>query len=435
MKKSLILSLYMTFAHRAAGRANRALARRLDEGKEDPDRLDERRGIASIPRPDGRVVWIHAASVGEALSVQELVRRLGEERPELSFLLTTGTRTSAQVLATRLPPRAVHQFVPLDATPFIRRFLDHWQPDLAIWTESEFWPALMVETHKRHIPMLLINARMSDKSHRRWRWLPGAANSLLSRFDHILAQDRRTAAHLRRLGVAKSSLEVTGTLKEGTAALPCDEPERDRIAAQLQSRPVWLAASTHPGEEDMAARAHRAALRAAHRTLLIIAPRHPERGPAIAQTLRDEGWNVALRSAGQDIMTHTQIFVADTLGEMGLWYRLAPISFMGGSLAEIGGHNPFEPAALGSAILHGPHVSNFIDIYDRLTHAGAAELVKDTDQLSEALRRLQSPDEAARMAHAAWEVSSTGAEVTDRALDLILDTLDRNPPKTELVRT
>jgi len=190
-----------------------------------------------------------------------------------------------------------------------------------------------------------------------------------------------------------------------------------------------------PLGEDIAARAHRAALRAAHRTLLIIAPRHPERGPAIAQTLRDEGWNVALRSAGQDIMTHTQIFVADTLGEMGLWYRLAPISFMGGSLAEIGGHNPFEPAALGSAILHGPHVSNFIDIYDRLTHAGAAELVKDTDQLSEALRRLQSPDEAARMAHAAWEVSSTGAEVTDWALDLILDTLDRNPPKTAQVRT
>ncbi|MGV6811459.1 MAG: 3-deoxy-D-manno-octulosonic acid transferase [Brevirhabdus sp.] len=425
MERSLALTLYMTFAHRAVGRANRVLARRLDEGKEDPDRIEERRGAPSLTRPDGRLVWFHAASVGEALSIQELVRRLGDERPELHFLLTTGTRTSAQVLANRMPPHAVHQFVPVDATPFIRRFLEHWQPDLAVWTESEFWPALMVETNKRGVPMLLINARMSDKSHRRWRWLPGAAKSLLSRFDHILAQDRRTAAHLRRLGVAKTNLEVTGTLKEGTAALPCNEAERDMIAAQLKSRPVWLAASTHPGEEEIAADAHRQAMRSAHRLLLIIAPRHPERGPAIAEKLRADGWSVALRSTDDDIDDDTQIYVADTLGEMGLWYRLAPISFMGGSLAKIGGHNPFEPAALGSAILHGPHVTNFMDIYERMTHAGAARLVSSTDELATELRRLQAPDQAAQMAHAAWEVSSAGAHVTDRAIELILDRLDK----------
>lgn len=425
MQRSLALSIYMLFAHRAAGRANKVLERRLGEGKEDPDRMSERRGEPSQERPEGCLIWFHAASVGEALSIQELVRRLGEDRPELNFLLTTGTRSSAEVLANRMPPKSRHQFIPLDATPFIRRFLKHWKPDLAIWTESEFWPALMVETSRRGVPMLLINARMSDKSHSRWRWLPGAAKSLLSRFDHILAQDRRTAAHLRRLGVAKSALEVTGSLKEGTAALPCDEVERDRIAAQLQARPVWLAASTHPGEDEIAATAHRQALRAAHRMLLILAPRHPERGPAITAMLRNDGWDVAQRSAGEDIAPETQIYVADTLGEMGLWYRLSTISFMGGSMVDIGGHNPFEPAALGSAILHGPHVTNFVDIYDRLTHAGAARMVVSTEALSDEVRRLQSPDEAAQMAHAAWEVSSAGAEVTDRALDLILDRLDK----------
>jgi len=425
MEKSLALNIYLILARRAAGRANRVLARRLDEGKEDQARIEERRGAASQPRPDGQLVWFHAASVGEALSIQELVRRLGEERPELSFLLTTGTRTSAQVMSTRMPPRALHQYVPLDAIPFVRRFLDHWKPDLAIWTESEFWPALMVETHKRGVPMLLINARMSDKSHRRWRWLPGAAKSLLSRFDHILVQDRRSAAHLRRLGVSKADLEVTGTLKEGTAALPCDEAERDLLAVQMQSRPVWLAASTHPGEEAIAAQAHRQALRSAHRMLLIIAPRHPERGPEIAENLAGEGWNVALRSRDERIGEDTQIYVADTLGEMGLWYRLAPISFVGGSMVEVGGHNPFEPAALGSAILHGPHMKNFKDIYERLTHAGAARQVADAAALAEEVRRLQSPDQAAQMAHAAWEVSSAGAQVTDRAIDLVLDSLDR----------
>ncbi len=418
------LAFYMAFSARARARAERILARRLAEGKEDLDRVAERRGRPSQPRPEGPLIWFHAASVGEALSLQELIRRLGQEREELSFLITTGTRTSAELLASRLPDRALHQYAPLDALEFVRSFLDHWQPDVAVWTESEFWPALMVETSRRSIPMLLVNARMSDRSHRRWRWMRGTARSLLRRFDRVMAQDGHSATLLRKLGVPRHRIEVTGTLKEGTAALPCDEHERDRIAALLKARPVWLAASTHAGEEEAAANAHRSALAVSHRLLLIIAPRHPDRGPAIARMLREDGWRVALRTDGEEIESDTQIYVADTLGEMGLWYRLAPISFVGGSLAQIGGHNPYEPAALGSAILYGPHVENFRDIYDRLAEAEAAICVKDAGELAHAVRSLLSPEEAARMAHAAWAVCSAGAEVTDRAMEMILDTLD-----------
>lgn len=423
--RSIGLALYLWLSEGVTARAEATLSRRLEEGKEDPDRIAERRGEPSLPRPEGPLIWLHAASVGEALSIQELVRRLGQSRPDLNFLLTTGTRTSANVLTSRLPERTFHQYVPLDALPYVRRFLNHWQPDLAIWTESEFWPALMVETYRRGAPMLLINARMSSRSGRRWRWLPGAARSLLRRFDHVLAQDQTTAQRLLKLGLPRDRLEVTGTLKEGTAALPCNEAERDDIANYLNGRPVWLAASTHPGEEEQAAAAHRVAMRASHRLLLIVAPRHPERGPAIARALRDGGWTVALRSDDEIPQADTQIYVADTLGEMGLWYRLAPISFLGGSLVPVGGHNPFEPAALGSAILHGPMVENFQDIFDRLTRAGAAQCVSNEAELARAVQELTSPDEAARMAHAAWEVCSAGADVTDRAVELILATLGK----------
>lgn len=420
MGRSLGLAFYLAFSARADGYARRLLDRRLAAGKEDPERLSERLGDAGQERPDGPLAWFHAASVGETLSLLELIRKLGEARPEASFLVTTGTVTSASVLASRMPPRTIHQFIPVDTRRAVVRFLDHWQPDLAVWTESEFWPRLMVETHRRGIPMVLVNARLSEKSHDRWRWLPGFAKSLLTRFDHVLAQDTQTAGHLRRLGLPRDRVEVIGTLKEGSAALPCDETERTTMASRLAGRPVWLAASTHPGEEEIVVEAHAAAGRTARRLLLIIAPRHPERGAAIAGTLRSGGWDVARRSLGEVPTDETQIYVADTLGEMGLWYRLAPVSFLGGSLVEIGGHNPFEPAALGSAILHGPHVVNFADVYARLAEAGATMEVRDADSLARALSEALAPDRAAELAHAAWEVCSSGAEVTERTLEVLL---------------
>jgi len=431
MGHSLGLACYLAFSERAEGFATRQLTARLEIGKEDPARVDERKGIADQARPDGALVWFHAASVGESLSILELIRRLGDLRGDLHFLITTGTVTSAAMIAQRLPDNAIHQYVPVDARRYIRKFLAHWRPDLAVWTESELWPALMHETAAANVPMVLINARISRATHVRWRWFPGIARSLLRRFDYVLTQDQATAKYLRRLGMPADRIEVSGTLKEGSAALPHEEHERVRFAKYLAGRPVWLAASTHEGEDELVAAAHKQAARSAQRLLLIIAPRHPDRGPAIERMLRKDGWEIAVRSKGEIPEPTTQVYLADTLGEMGLWYRIAPVSFLGGSLVDVGGHNPFEPAALGSAIIHGPYVHKVADIYARLAAAGATVEVKSVNELVRAIGQVLSPDKAAEMAHAAWEVSSSGAEVTDRALDLLLGYLpqtDEVPP-------
>ena len=427
MARPLALSVYLAFARRAVPFAERRLARRLGEGKEDPARLDERRGLAGRPRPDGPLVWMHAASVGESLSLLDLIRQLGAARPDLSVLVTTGTVTSAGLMAARLPDRAVHQYVPLDAHAFVTRFLDHWRPDLAIWTESELWPALLTQTAGRGIPMLLINARMSQASAERWRFLRSSAAHLLGLFRTAHAQDPVSAAHLHALGLDWGRMEVTGTLKEGAAALPVDEAARSDFARALAGRPSWLAAATHEGEEAAVIDAHRAALRTNHRLLLFLVPRHPDRGAAMAARLQAEGWSVALRSRGDPLVDTTQIYLADTMGELGLWYRLAPVSFVGGSLVPMGGHNPFEPAALGSAILHGPYVQNFQDIYQRLAEADATRMVTSATGLAAGLDSLLQPETAAAMAHSAWAISSAGAEATDKARDLILDCLDGLP--------
>ncbi len=425
MGRSIGLACYLALSEHAHGFAARQIQARLARGKEDPARVNERLGQTTLKRPAGVLVWFHAASVGESLSILELIKRLVDLRPDINVMITTGTVTSAKMMAGRLPEEVIHQYVPVDERRSIRAFLSHWQPDLAVWTESELWPALMHETHAAGVPMLLINARISKATNNGWRWFPGIAKSLLQRFDFVLAQDTQSARFLRRLGMPRDRIEVTGTLKEGSAALPCDEGERATIAAKLAGRQVWLAASTHPGEEDMVAAAQRQASRATQRLLLIIAPRHPERGPEIAEKLLADGWRIAVRSKGELPDQNTQIFLADTLGEMGLWYRIAPVSFLGGSLVEVGGHNPFEPAALGSAIIHGPHVFKVADIYKRLTDVHATVEVKSSEELAKAVGRVLSPDKAAAMAHAAWEVSSSGAEVTDRALELLQDYLPR----------
>lgn len=427
MPRSAGLAAYLALSRRAAPLAERALRRRVERGREDPERLQERHGVASQPRPPGRLIWFHAASVGEALSIQELIRRLLDEDEALSFLLTTGTVTSAKMLSTRLPPEVSHQYIPLDVQHYVERFLDHWRPDLAVWTESELWPALMVETHRRGIPMALINARMSERSYSRWRFARRFAASLLGRFEGILVQDEASFERLLRLGAPRDRLTLSGTLKEGAPVLPSDEAERSRLFAALGGRPVWLAASTHEGEEEIAVAAQRTLRRVAPRSLLMIAPRHPERGDRLAADLERQGWRFARRSLGQDPDAEIDIYLADTLGEMGLWYRLAPVSFVGGSLVDVGGHNPFEPATLGSAILHGPYVENFADIFARLDGAGAARQVTDAESLAEAVADLVAPHKAAEMARAAWEVCSSGAEVTDRAVELVMGILDRAP--------
>uniref|UniRef100_UPI001B6C2944 3-deoxy-D-manno-octulosonic acid transferase n=1 Tax=Amaricoccus sp. TaxID=1872485 RepID=UPI001B6C2944 len=377
--------------------------------------------------PEGRLVWFHDARVGEAVSLLELLRRLEVGRPDLACLVTTVTLTSADLLAARLPDRVIHQFVPLDVAPWIERFLDHWRPDLAVWTESEIWPATLVAVSRRGVPMVLINARISSRSLKRWRLARGMARALLLRFDRILAQDDLAGEHLGELGADPARLEVTGSLKEGAAPLGHDEAERARIGRALAGRPVWLAASTHPGEEEVAATAHVAARRKLPMLALILAPRHPVRGDEVAAMLRARGLVVAQRSRDESLTADVDVYLADTLGEMGLWYRIAPVSFVGGSIAEVGGHNPFEPALLGSAILYGPHVRNFADGYSRLAAARAAVRVRDADELAAGLAATIAPDRAAAMAAAAWDAMSDGAEVTDRVLEVLGGYLDRAP--------
>ncbi len=385
----------------------------------DKSRLAERLGRASIARPDGRLIWFHAVSVGESLALLEILRRLVSEDQGLTCLITTGTSTAAELLKTRLPDRVVHQFIPLDMLPAVTAFLDHWRPDLAVWSESEFWPTLIVETSRRQIPMISVNARISDRSAKRWRWFKSTIAALLNRFEFIQTQDVSTADHFEILGMDPKRLETTGSLKEGSEPLPCDEKELARLTKLLSGRPVWVAASTHEGEEVMIEAAHRIAERTTPRLLLILVPRHADRADSILASLPVDDWNIARRSRGESLEKDTDIYLADTMGELGLWYRLASVAFVGGSLVPVGGHNPFEPATLGSAILHGPHVFNFKDSYARFGETKAAREVNSAEELGAALSDTLQPDQAALMAAAAWSAISDGAEVTDKAIDLI----------------
>ena len=423
IKRSFALWCYYQLMKRADRYIERRLRSRLLMGKEDPERLEERLGISLAERPTGNLIWFHAASVGESLSLVELIKRISSSQPDYNFLITTGTITSAKLILSRLPSNAVHQYIPVDTPKAVEKFLDRWRPSLAIWTESEFWPNLISFTSARDIPMILINARISEKSYRRWRFFKKSLKNLIEKFNYSLIQDEKTVKYFSKIGISSNNFELTGTLKEGSAALPHSEIEQVEISKQILNRPVWLAASTHEGEEKLIAAAHRHASKASQGLLLIIVPRHPERGLEIASILTKENFKIRLRSKKDKISSDTQIYIADTLGELGLWYRVAPVSFVGGSLVPIGGHNPFEPAALGSAILHGPYVENFKEIYNRLNVAGAAVKIEEASELGVKLIETLSPENAAKLAQSAWEVSSNGAEITDRAIKLIYENL------------
>ncbi len=354
--------------------------------KEDPDRLSERRGVTRQQRPPGRLIWIHAASVGEALSALPLMQELLARHADLYILITTGTVSSARILAKQLPARAAHQFVPVDRAAWVRRFLDHWRPGMAVWIESELWPNLILKTAARHIPMALVNGRMSAQSYRRWRLGRGSIKKLLGCFRVILAHDEQSAAFLRDLGAPRAA--CVGDLKLAADPLGADEAELARLQAAIGNRPVWVAASTHPGEEEIVRQAHVKLREQFPELLSVIAPRHSDRSQEITAKLAIEGMKVVRRSKGELPGPDTDIYLADTMGEMGLIYRLSKIAFTGGSLVPHGGQNPLEPARLGCAILHGPHVGNFTAIYDGMNRAGAARQVNDARELVNAVAPL-----------------------------------------------
>jgi 3-deoxy-D-manno-octulosonic-acid transferase len=404
------------------------LAGRRARGKEDGARFGERLGRAGAARPAGPLAWMHAASVGEAVSLLSLIERLARERPTLNLLVTTGTVTSARLLETRLPAgEARHQFVPVDRPRYVRRFLDHWRPDLAIWIESELWPNLVASTQARGIPTVLLNGRMSQRSYERWRRWPGLITPLLGRFALCLGQDAAQAARFAELGARDAG--TVGNLKSAAAALPADAPELARLGGEIDARPRWLAANTHPGEEEAVAAVHRM-LRPRHPDLLtIMAPRHPVRAPEIAAVLRRRGLSVACRSQDDAITPDIAVYLADTLGEMGLFYRLADIAFIGGSLTPVGGHNPLEAALLGCAILHGRDMSNCITAAEELAAAGGAVTVGGVEELAGALDRLLSdPIERRRRGKAAGAVAARDNGVLDNVLGRLAPLLDAIAP-------
>ncbi|HEV7255821.1 MAG TPA: lipid IV(A) 3-deoxy-D-manno-octulosonic acid transferase [Mesorhizobium sp.] len=393
------------------------IAWRATKGKEDPRRRRERRGFASHPRPEGPLVWMHAASVGETMAVIPLIERILED--EISVVLTTGTVTSAQVASERLGGRVIHQYVPLDLKPAVSRFLGHWRPDLALIAESELWPMTILELGARRVPQVLVNGRLSERSFQAWRKRSHVAEALFENLAHVIAQSEEDAERFLALGARP--VTVAGNLKVDTRPPPADEVELHELKRQIGARPIWAAVSTHEGEETIAAEVH-ATLSARHPGLLtIVVPRHPGRGDALAEQFTAMGLNVVRRSTGDAVGPDADVFLGDTIGEMGLYLRLTEIAFVGRSLSAQGGQNPLEPAMLDTAILAGRNVQNFRDAYCRLIDGGGAKLVRDRDTLAQAVHFLLRND-AAR--HAMMAASAATVAEMRGALDRTLRALE-----------
>ncbi|MBC7907501.1 MAG: 3-deoxy-D-manno-octulosonic acid transferase [Rhodospirillaceae bacterium] len=416
----MIFGLYRALTILGGPLIGHYLKRRMARGKEDPARFGERLGRPGQPRPQGPLVWLHAASVGESLSLLPLVERLSGR---MNVLMTTGTVTSAKLMAERLPAGAIHQFVPVDRPAFVRAFLDHWRPDLVLWAESDFWPNLLDGIHRRPIPLVLVQGRISPKSFANWQKAPRFIRRMLSSFTLCLGQTPGDAERLAALGAPK--VACAGNLKMAMAPLPGDEAELARLRQTAGQRPLWLAASTHSGEEAAIARVHKTLAQRFPGLLTIIVPRHPHRGAAIAAEVAAMGLTVTLRSVSAE--PAGDIHIADTMGELGLFYRLAPIVFMGKSLGgSQGGQNPFEPACLGAAVLFGPHMTNFPEMAPAMVECGAAEQVADEAALAAAVGTLLAdPTVLTARRHAAQAWAESEASVLDAVLEMLAPLLQQ----------
>ncbi len=411
---SVALDLYRWLSGRLEGFAPRLIEGRMRRGKEHPERFLERLGQASAPRPSGPLVWLHGISVGEAMSLLPVVERLRQRRPDLTVLITTGTVTSAEIMAKRLPEGVIHQFVPVDGPEAVGRFLDHWRPSVGLLAESELWPNLILEARAREVRLALVSARMTAGSASSWRRFRVAADRLLGAFDLILPQDPESADRFRALGARVDGL---ANLKLAGGPLNHDAGEFARLSAAIGDRPVVVAASTHAGEEIAIVRALDALQ---EKLFLILVPRHPERGEGVAQALSAEGYRFAQRSRGEPITDETDLYLADTLGELGVFLRLADVVVLGGSFGPaigtgmVGGHNPLEPARLGKPAITGPDVSNWKAVYDDLLAAGGAQVVPCPHDLTVVVGALlNSP----QMAQAMGERARKAAAATDADLD------------------
>ena len=419
---SPLLWIYLGFSRFSGPLWRRPLRNRVAKGKENPLRIPEKLGVPAAPRPEGEVLWFHALSVGESLALVPLIEHALEERQSASVVLTTSTVTSITALkSARLPERVVHSMLLIDTRSATTAFLEHWKPSVAVFAELDFWPRLMFETHRRNIPMVLVNSRMSDKSFKSRRKLGGMMRDVLSMFDALLLQDDASRAKFEKLGAPSERIHVEGALKSVARPLPADQTSLNEMKAQIGDRPVWLAAATHPAEDGDVLAAHKLVLKQQPDSLLIVAPRYPDRADQLINEARAILSDVAVRSDGDAISSKTKVYVADTIGEMGLWYRLAPVSFIGHSLSADGGggKNPYEAAALGSAIISGPEVSDFSETFEGLTENGAAVLATSAQSLSEQVMRLASFDERAIQIENASKVIAQNRGVLDRTWSAI----------------
>ena len=415
-RRSIALTLY-----RALGRALTPLLhllfrRRAANGKEIESRKGERFGVPGVPRPEGSLVWIHAASVGETMSVLPLIEQLA--RDGHSVLLTSVTVTAAELAEKRLPETGIHQFTPYDTPGCVSNFLDHWRPDLAMVVESEIWPCMFDEVHQRGIPFALLNGRMSESSSRNWMKAPKTSGYIFKCLDLVLAQSDADKERFLKLGCRH--VEMPGNLKFDAAEPAADEEDRRRLADQIGDRPVWMAALTHPGEDEIALKAHARLLEEHPDLLLLLVPRHPARADDVAALVSECGHVMARRSCGDPVTAETGVYLGDTLGEMGLFYRLAPVTFLGGSFNDAGGHNPIEAVLLGSALVTGPKVANARAVYKDLWEQGAALKVEELAQLASKIAGLmEHPDIRKEQVDQAMNLVIKGRGALTRTADLL----------------
>ncbi len=418
---SPLLRLYLGFSS-VSGQLWRIIhKRRLARGKEVADRLPEKYGRYSAPAPDGEVLWFHALSVGESFALLPLIELALKERPDAQAVLTTSTASSVEALArANLPDRCRHILLPIDTPSATRAFLDHWHPALAVFAELDFWPRLMIETNRLGIPMVLVNSRMPDGNFKRRHRLGGMMRDVLRWFNQLLVQDDLSRDRFVQLGAQAEKVQVVGALKAAARPLPADQAELERLRKIIGHRPVWCAAATEKSEHPAMIAAHEIVSEELEKPLLILAPRFKTDGLEAEHLASASFTQIARRGADQPLAPDTQIYIADTFGEMGLWYRLAPVSFVGHSLTPgLEGKNPFEAAALGSAIVTGPHVSYFSESYAALTEQGACIEVATPEALAEAIYTLQAPEKRQSLSDGAARVIEDRRAVLQRTWDAL----------------
>lgn len=422
MRTTSLLRAYGALARVALPLVKRSEIRKLSDHGTPKARWQEKLGFASVARPDGPVIWFHAASVGESLSVLGLIETMGTALPETHFLLTSGTPTSADLIASRLPLRCQHQFAPLDAPQAVARFLKHWTPDALVFVESELWPNMIQQCVFADIPVALINARMSDKSLAGWKKRPKSATCLLSQFSLIETQTDDLADALCALGADPETTQRGPNLKAHSAPLPKDDALMGQLQAALGDRPVWVAASTHPGEEEVVLSAHKT-LREQHPDLcLILAPRHPGRAAEVATRVQSEGLEVSRRS--ESGLPVGPVYLLDTMGELGSVYPLSQFVFLGGSFAKMGGHNPYEVVQNGVPVLTGPDIRNFSDVFGQLVGDGSARIVPAPERLADyAVQWLASPEMLAQARAATAMVGHGQSDALDALSDRLIGAL------------